>query len=188
MRFVAIDFETADYGADSACAVALVRVEGDRIVARATRLIRPPLRDRPARGDFVFTYIHGLTWEDVRDAPVFGAVWPALAPLLEGADFLAAHNAGFDRGVLRACCDAAGLEPPPHAFQCTVSLARQVWSIRPTRLPDVCRRLRIPLRHHDPASDAEACARIVIAAHAAAGPPPTGPRSPGGPPPRAGRA
>jgi DNA polymerase III subunit epsilon len=28
----------------------------------------------------------------------------------------------------------------------------------------VCRYLRIPLRHHDAASDAEACARIVIAA------------------------
>jgi DNA polymerase-3 subunit epsilon len=31
-------------------------------------------------------------------------------------------------------------------------------------LPDVCRRLGIGLIHHDPGSDAEACARIVIAA------------------------
>jgi len=28
--FVAIDFETADHGADSACAVGLARVEGGR--------------------------------------------------------------------------------------------------------------------------------------------------------------
>ncbi|MFA5187667.1 MAG: exonuclease, partial [Patescibacteria group bacterium] len=34
----------------------------------------------------------------------------------------------------------------------------------PTKLPDVCRRLKIPLNHHDAASDAEACARIVMAA------------------------
>jgi DNA polymerase-3 subunit epsilon len=31
-------------------------------------------------------------------------------------------------------------------------------------LPDVCSYLGLPLRHHDPASDAEACAQIVIAA------------------------
>jgi hypothetical protein len=34
----------------------------------------------------------------------------------------------------------------------------------PDNPADVCRHLRIPLRHHDAGSDAEACARIVIAA------------------------
>jgi DNA polymerase-3 subunit epsilon len=34
--FVAIDFETADRGLDSACSVGLVRVEGGRIVERLT--------------------------------------------------------------------------------------------------------------------------------------------------------
>lgn len=33
----------------------------------------------------------------------------------------------------------------------------------PTTLPDVCRRLGITLRHHDALSDAEACAKVVIA-------------------------
>ena len=40
--FVAIDFETADYGRDSACALALVRVEAEVIVQRAFHYIRPP--------------------------------------------------------------------------------------------------------------------------------------------------
>ena len=42
--FVAIDFETADYGRDSACALALalVRVEAGVIVQRAFQYIRPP--------------------------------------------------------------------------------------------------------------------------------------------------
>jgi DNA polymerase-3 subunit epsilon len=168
--FVAIDFETADYGADSACAVGLVRVEEGRIAARACRLIRPPRRD------FAFTDIHGIRWSDVEGEPRFEEVWPDLAPLLEGADFLAAHNAPFDRGVLAACCERADLRPPPLRFECTVRLARAVWGIFPTKLPDVCRHLRIPLRHHDAASDAEACARIVIAAREAA---PLPPRRPG---------
>ena len=55
---------------------------------------------------------------------------------------------------------------PRVPFTCTVQLARSQWGICPTRLPDVCRRLRIPLRHHDSGSDAEACARIVLAAEA----------------------
>ena len=40
--FVAIDFETADYGRVSACALALVRVEAGVIVQRGFHYIRPP--------------------------------------------------------------------------------------------------------------------------------------------------
>lgn len=156
--FVAIDFETADPLPDSACAVALVRVEEGEIRDRFETLIRPP------RPEVHFTHIHGLRWEDLQDAPNFAAVWPAMREFLEGAAFLAAHNAGFDRGVLEACCRAAGFEPPDLPFVCTVRLARAIWGLFPTRLPDVCRFLGIPLRHHQALSDAEACARIVLAA------------------------
>jgi DNA polymerase-3 subunit epsilon len=157
---VAIDFETADYGRDSACSVALVRVEGDRIVRTEHRLIRPPRRQ------FVFTYIHGIRWEDVADAPPFAEVWPAIAPILEGAVFLAAHNASFDKGVLQACCAAAGLPDPGLQFVCTVRLSRRAWSLPSHALDSVCRHLDIPLRHHEALSDAEACARILVAARA----------------------
>ena len=79
---------------------------------------------------------------------------------------MAAHHAPFDRSVLAACCAAAELTPPDLPFRCTVRIARAAWRLFPTRLPDVCRFLGIPLRHHDALSDAEACARIVVAAEA----------------------
>src|ERR1700759_4113233 len=88
-RFVAIDFETADHGADSACAVGLVRVEDLKIVARETVLIRPP------RPQILFTFIHGITWPMVKDAPIFRDAWDKVSYLLDGATFLAAHNAPF---------------------------------------------------------------------------------------------
>jgi DNA polymerase-3 subunit epsilon len=157
-RFAAIDFETANYGADSACAVGVAIVERGRIVARLHERIRPPSRQ------FVFTYIHGLTWDDVKDAPRFDAVWAGIQRELAGISFLAAHNAPFDKGVLSACCESYGLSVPAQPFVCTVRLARAQWDIRPTRLPDVCHYLGIKLRHHQADSDAEACARIVIAA------------------------
>jgi DNA polymerase III subunit epsilon len=156
--FVAIDFETADHGPDSACAVGVVRVEAGKVVHREGLLIRPP------RQRILFTGIHGISWPMVASQPVFADVWPTVLPLLEGAAFLAAHNAPFDRRVLNACCAAAGLTPPPLPFVCTVQVARKRWGLKPNDLPSVCRRLGIGLIHHNAASDAEACARIVIAA------------------------
>jgi DNA polymerase-3 subunit epsilon len=158
--FTALDFETADYGADSACALALVRVEGVRIVSRDLFMIRPP------RSRFAFTHIHGITWEHVRREPTFAELWPEIEAKLAGAAFLAAHNAPFDRGVLAACCAVAGHAPPSLDFLCTVRLARRAWRLPRANLPAVCAHLGIELRHHDPASDAEACARIAIAARA----------------------
>ena len=161
--FAAIDFETADYGRDSACAVGVVRVEKGRIVRKESRLIRPPRRE------FVFTYIHGITWNDVAAAAPFAEVWTEIREILRGVDFLAAHNASFDRSVLQACCVSARLDPPPQPFECTVRHARRRWGIRPTTLPDVCRALEIPFtRHHDALADAEACAQIMMAALAVA--------------------
>ncbi len=157
--FVAIDFETADYGRDSACAVGMARVEGGRIVRREKRFVRPPRRW------FVFDYIHGITWDRVAREPSFRTLWPELRAVLEGARFIAAHQASFDRSVLEACCAAARVAVPRTPFECTVKLARRIWGIRPTTLPFVCGVLGIRLRHHDPLSDAEACARIVLAAH-----------------------
>jgi DNA polymerase-3 subunit epsilon len=157
-KFVAIDFETADRGPDSACAVAMVRVEGLEIVERRVQLLRPP------RSWFVFTYVHGITWEDVAEEPTFEEAWPKLRDLLDGVECLAAHNAGFDQSVLHACCRLSGHRPPDVPFICTMHLARRTWGLWPTKLSDVCHYLGLPLKHHDPASDAEACARIVIAA------------------------
>ncbi len=160
MNFTAIDFETANYYRHSACAVGLVRVEAGRIVEKKACLIRPPDRW------FKFTHIHGITWEQVKDAPTFRQIWPEIEPMIRQADFLAAHNASFDRSVLMRTCEHYGIAPPPVEFRCTVKLAREVFGIYPTRLPDVCRRLNIRLdAHHHALADALACARIVL--HAA---------------------
>ena len=160
MNFVAIDFETANHRPDSACAVGLASGRNGRLVALRSFLIRPP------SPRFSFSGIHGLHWANVRNAPTFGELWPTLRSWFENAEFVAAHNASFDSRVLQASCATYGVLAPPLPFTCTVQLARTQWAIYPTRLPDVCRKLRIPLSHHDPGSDAEACARIVLAAEA----------------------
>ena len=159
MNFVAIDFETANYERTSACAVGLVKVVGGEIVEKAVHLIKPPTKE------FIFTYIDGLTWNDVAKATDFGKLWPSIAPLFDGAEFLAAHNASFDKGVLHGCCASFGIAAPALPFRCTVQMARRAWNIRPTKLSDVCRKLGIALNHHEALSDAMACAQIVLAAN-----------------------
>ena len=65
--------------------------------------------------------------------------------------------------ILRSTDDRFRLQNPRIPLNLTVL---SQWAIYPTRLSDVCRRLRIPLRHHDSGADAKACARIVLAAEA----------------------
>jgi DNA polymerase-3 subunit epsilon len=154
--FTAIDFETATESPDSACAVAMVRVERGVLAGRFHSLIRPP------SPEFVFTHLHGIDWQMVAGEPRFGDLWPRMAEFLRGTPYLAAHNARFDQGVLDACCQRAGLPPPALRFECSMLLARRVLRIYPTKLNLVCQRLGIPLDHHNCVSDAEACARIVL--------------------------
>ena len=161
MKLIALDFETADRGPDSACALALVAIENGAISDRKSFLIRPP-RDR-----FEFTYIHNITWADVREEPIFAARVPEIENFIRDSSFLVAHNAAFDRRVLYNCYSVSGKSHPEVPFSCTVRLARTAWDLRPTKLPDVCGHLGIELNHHDAMSDALACAQIAIAAQEA---------------------
>ena len=96
--FVALDFKTADNGRDSACALAVVRVDSGTITESAEHLIQPPRRI------FLHTAIHGIRWADVQFARPFDDVWSGLNSMFLGVDFIAAHNCGFEKSVVRACC------------------------------------------------------------------------------------
>lgn len=153
---VALDFETSDYRPDSACALGMARIRGGRVEDTLYRLIRPPRRR------VYFTHIHGITWPMVQDCPTFAQLWPEFSAFWQDADFLIAHNASFDRGVLRGCCAAAGLEPPAQPFLCTVKGSRKGLRLPHNRLNDVCEHLGIELDHHNAMSDALASARIYL--------------------------
>lgn len=153
---VAIDFETAGYYGHSACALGMARVEHYKITDSFYSLIRPP------SPDVRFTHIHGLVWNDLKDAPSFPEVWQAAEKFLRGAEFLMAHNAPFDRRVLGACRDAFGLDFPERRFLCTLKGAHKAFRPAPCSLGDVCGYFGIELDHHNAGSDARGCARIYI--------------------------
>ena len=157
--FAAIDFETADAKRDSACAVAVVRVSEGKIVDSLYRLVQPP---RKTFSPFCVR-VHNIHWKDVENEPVFADVWPDFAHLFDGVEFVAAHNATFDKSVLSACLDACGMPMTAARFLCTVKLARKVWpDLVNHKLNTVSNYLGIELQHHHAGSDAEACARIAL--------------------------
>ena len=163
LDFTAIDFETANSSAASACSVGLVKVRDGKVVDRAGWFIRPPL------GHDVFqewnVRIHGIHPEDVADA----AGWvDQLADLVEFAedDHLVAHNAGFDMGVIRAACAATFVACPEYSYLCSLQVARKTYHLESYRLPVAAMAAGFEdFAHHDALADAEACAAIMI--HAA---------------------
>jgi DNA polymerase-3 subunit epsilon len=64
---------------------------------------------RPPSRHFEFTYVHGITWSRVANEPTFAELWPEVRSEMQGAQFLASHNASFDREVLQACSRRAGI-------------------------------------------------------------------------------
>lgn len=155
-NFIAIDFETANQHSDSACAMAIVVVKDNVIFEKVHHLVKPPVND------FMFSYLHGITWQDVQFSPDFKKIWEIVSKYFYNIDFIAAHNAKFDKKVLYTCCKKENIPLPDPPFICTVEVARSAWNIFPTKLPAVCSALNIKLEHHNALSDAEACAEIVL--------------------------
>jgi DNA polymerase-3 subunit epsilon len=161
MNFVAIDFETAEYSRESAVSVGLAKYKGGRLVDSWYSLIRPPkLYIRPD-----FTDIHGLTVEDVRDAPDFAEIWEnSLRPFIGGLP-LAAHNAAFDMGVLRAALDWYELPVPPLKYFCTLKLARAAWpELKSHALTKLGEHFGIDYDAHNALADAQTCGIIACKA------------------------
>ena len=61
---------------------------------------------------------------------------------------------------------AYGIAPPQQPFECTVVLARRTWRMPKNDLATLARFIDFKLNHHEAGSDAEACARILLAARA----------------------
>ncbi len=158
MDFTAIDFETANSNSDSACALGIAMVQSGEVVERKSWLIRPPSRC------FEYTYIHGITWDDVAGQPHFGQLWPQIRLYLEG-QVIAAHNARFDLSVFFALIRQYQLGFWRGYTVDSVTVARKIWPMLDNhQLQTVAAHLNIPLDHHDAASDANACARILCRA------------------------
>lgn len=175
--FVAIDFETATWGA--ACAVGIAHFENGVKIDERYTLINPQISAR--RWNYGAIRIHGIRPSDVVDAPTFADIWPELVHYAACYP-LVAHNANFDMGVLRSELTRANLPAPTISYGCSMRLARNAWPKRRIKnvedatvaeiqaapenhkLSTLSEFLSIELDHHNALSDAIACGEITVQA------------------------
>ncbi len=160
-EFVVVDTETNGLGGDGCemTEVGAVLVGGGELHDRWSSLVRC---NRPlGRGIQRFT---GITQEMMADAPGLEVVLPPLEELLRGR-VLVAHNAPFDRRVLRRAFDLIGLDWPNPPVLCTAALARKLLPLQRRRgLSVLADALGIEVQTaHRALADAETCARVLCA-------------------------
>ena len=161
LNFVAIDFETANKYANSACSLAVVTVENGQITKRGYSLIKPPFM----QFDEECIAIHEILTKDVMDKPTFDKLWPAIYENHLKGKLVIAHNAKFDIGVLRAILDHYNIEWPELDYTCTVKISKRVWpDLQNHKLNTLAAYLGYEFKHHYALDDAEICAQVAIAA------------------------
>ena len=158
--FEAVDVETANSDYGSICALAVVKVRDGVIVDRWKTLVDPESEFLPRNVE-----IHGITPDEVAQAATFPGVYKALIRRLESG-IMVSHSA-FDRTALRKASDRYDLPWVNVDFVNSQTVAKSTWPKLRRKgfgLAPVTKALGIPLDHHDPLSDAEAAAEIVIRA------------------------
>lgn len=160
-ELVAVDTETNGRGGEECelTEVGAVLVGGGEPHDTWESLVRV---ERPlSRGIERFT---GITQQMVDSAPAPDSVLPQLAEMVEGR-VMVAHNAAFDRRVLRQAFERAGLDWPAPPVLCTVSLARRFAPlVRQRGLALVADALGIEVEvSHRALPDAMTCARVLCA-------------------------
>jgi len=157
--FITIDFETASGKPESAISIGLVKYRNYQVISSYYSLIRPPsLYIRP---DFT-EEIHGLTVEDVKDAPDFSFLWKNRIKRFIGDTMLVAHNASFDMKVLKAVLKYYELPIPNLPYFCTLNLARHAWSkLESHALTSLAKNFGIIYNAHNALDDALTCGKLV---------------------------
>lgn len=159
--FVAFDFETANANRYSVCAIGYAVVEKGEIIHKNAHLIKPKINKFSSRN----TKVHGIKAEDVKKSPEFNKVWETELQEIFSKNILVAHYAAFDAYVLRDVCTLYRIQLPQISYLCSMQISKETWrGLKNYKLNTIAKHLGYDLIHHDPLSDAETTAKIVVAA------------------------
>ncbi len=156
MRYVAIDFETANNSPISACSVGLAKMEDGVVIDTYYSLIRPA---SSYFSPFNIS-IHGIHPEDVEEAPTFQDIWPDILMFIDG-DLLIAHNAPFDIGIVKALLAHYDFSVPPLHYTDTVRISRVSFPSLPNhKLTTISAHFGFDYEAHHALDDAVNCAKV----------------------------
>lgn len=158
MDFFSLDVETANADLSSICQVGLVQFKDGLVVNRWSSLVNPE--------DYFSSFnvrIHGITEEQVVDAPKFPEICEHLQKNLSGT-VVTSHTA-FDRAAIHAVHAKHKLSPPEIVWLDTAKVVRRTWTEYARcgyGLDPIAQMLGIEFNHHDALEDARACGEILI--------------------------
>lgn len=139
--YAVIDFETTGLSPqrDRIVEIAIARVDASgRVEDEFATLVNPVGRDVGP------TFIHGITNDQVRNAPTFAEVAPDLLSRMSGA-VVVAHNATFEEAFLAAELKRIGVATAPIPALCTLFLSRQTFATPNHKLGTLARAAGVPL-------------------------------------------
>ncbi|MBM7544540.1 3'-5' exonuclease [Periweissella beninensis] len=163
MDFIAIDFETANPSRNSAVSLALTIVRDNSISDEFYTLINPQTTFHRRN-----IQIHGITSQDVVNAPTFPLIWEQIKMFFTSDQLVIAHNAPFDNSVLKNTLLSYNLIVPTFLSLDTARLSKQLLPhLVNHKLNTVANALDIPLvHHHNALDDSLAAANILLKEYA----------------------
>lgn len=167
MRWIMLDTETTGLRVEEGhrlIEIGCVECIDRRVTDRHFHVYLNPQRevDEGAR------QVHGMSWDQLRDKPLFADVVDGLLEFVQGAEVVI-HNADFDRGFLDEELRRVGLQP--FAGYCSriidsLSHARDLHPGQRNSLDALCQRYAIPNDHrvlHGALLDARLLADVYLA-------------------------
>ncbi len=157
MKYVTIDFETANHNLDSACSLGIVKCEKGKIVFEKEYLINPECLFEPSN-----ILIHKITPDDVFDKPKFYEIWDEIYDIING-EVVFAHAADFDIKVLKSMIEKYGLKVPDIKIGCTLKIAKIAFkdTLINCKLNTISSYIGCSHNHHNGLSDAKVCFYMI---------------------------
>ncbi len=159
--FVAIDFETSN-NQHSICSAAIVVVKDGVIIEEKEWLVKPSSPVFESRN----ISVHGISYETVKNAPMFPEVWEELKYYLENETIVGHNVLGTEIMCLKKAFEEYKIEPTPilDNYICTLSLSRTLLpNLENHKLTTVIKHLELEsFNHHNALEDARACANVLL--------------------------
>lgn len=160
MNFLAIDVETANLDSSSICQIGIAEFKNGEIIDKWSVLINPDDYFDPLN-----IAIHGITENQVKNAPVFKDIYPELKQRIDNK--IAIHHMPFDKIAINRACEVYGLEYLQPNWLDSAKIVRRTWqefAHSGYGLSKIAKHLAINFRHHDALEDAITAGIIVTKA------------------------
>ncbi|MCS6764126.1 MAG: DNA polymerase III subunit epsilon [Candidatus Protistobacter heckmanni] len=167
MRQIILDTETTGLnanGGDRLIEVGCIEMIDRRLTGKNLHFYLNPEREIDAGA----TAVHGMTWDDLKDKPLFADVAAELRDFIEGSELII-HNAPFDIGFLDAEFKQVGMGGTRVCVAGVIDTlieARAMFPGKRNSLDALCERLDVSNAHrtlHGALLDAQLLAEVYLA-------------------------